>query len=186
MFRRENGTVYGVINDFDLAWMEGRVCKGHKGEWTGTRPFMAISLHLDESQTQIPDHIERFDLESILYVMYWDARLSNKVESRATEKAKETYEEWTGKNDKSLISEKSRILHAMNGGYLNESYLPLYRTWLNPLSDLFAKGYSELFRYRKGWKAKHRGSMVPVDWELSGFDYYTLGGDVTFKKSGRL
>ena len=122
----------------------------------------------------------------ILYVMYWDARLSIKGEPRATEKAKETYEEWTGKNDKSLISEKSRILHAMNGGYLNESYLPLYRTWLNPLSDLFAKGYSELFRYRKGWKAKHRGSMVPVDWELSGFDYYTLGGDVTFKKSGRL
>ena len=74
----------------------------------------------------------------------------------------------------------------MNGGYLNESDLPLYRTWLNPLSDLFAKGYSKLFRYRKGWKAKHHGSMVPVDWELSGFDNYTLGGDVTFKKSGRL
>ena len=51
MFRRENGEIYGVINDFDLAWMEDRVCKGHKSEWTGTRPFMAISLHLDKIQT---------------------------------------------------------------------------------------------------------------------------------------
>ena len=114
--------------------------------------------------------------------MYWDARLSIKGEPRATEKAKEICEEWRGKNDKSLISEKSRILHAMNSGYLNESYLPLNGSWLNPLSDLFAKGYSGLFRYRKGWKAKYRGPMVPVDWELSGFDYYTLGGNVTFEK----
>ena len=87
MFRRERGVVYGVMNDFDLGQISDVERKGYKGERTGTRLFMSISLHLEEGQTQIPKHIERFDLESVFYVMFWEGRLSNNGELYATKAA---------------------------------------------------------------------------------------------------
>ena len=46
MFRRERGVVYGVMNDFDLGQISDVEREGYKGERTGTRLFMSISLHL--------------------------------------------------------------------------------------------------------------------------------------------
>ena len=89
MFRRERGVVYGVMNDFDLGQISDVEREGYKGERTGTRPFMSISLHLGRRQTQIPKHIERFDLESVFYVMFWEAQLSNNGELYATKAAKD-------------------------------------------------------------------------------------------------
>ena len=64
--------MYGVMNDFDLGQTSDDEREGYKGERTGTRPFMSISLHLEEWQTQIPEHIQRFNLESVFYVMFWE------------------------------------------------------------------------------------------------------------------
>ena len=87
MFRRERGVVYGVMNDFDLGQISDVEREGYKGERTGTRLFMSISLHLGRGQTQIPKHIERFDLESVFYVMFWEGRVSNEGELYAMEGA---------------------------------------------------------------------------------------------------
>ena len=64
----------------------------------------------------------------------------------------------------------------------NGSYGPLLRLWLDLLSNLFAKGYSELSEHRDRWYFEHLGFPIPDDWELPGFDYDTLGGNVTFEK----
>lgn len=65
----------------------------------------------------------------------------------------------------------------------NRSYGPLLRLWLDLLSNLFAKGYSELSEHRDRWYFEHPGFPIPDDWELPGFDYDTLGGNVTFEKN---
>ena len=177
MFRRERGVVYGVMNDFDLGQISDVEREGYKGERTGTRPFMSISLHLEEGQTQIPEHIERFDLESVFYVMLWEAQLSNNGELYATKAAKDEFDEWNRKNDKSLISDKRRTFHDMAS--LNESYRPLVAQWLDPLGKMFKDGYEELVNFRKKCTTN---PSVPVDWDLRGFDYDTLQGNVTFEK----
>ena len=179
MFRRERGVVYGVMNDFDLGQISDVEREGYKGERTGTRPFMSISLHLGEGQTQIPEHIERFDLESVFYVMFWEAQLSNKGELYATKAAKDEFDEWNRKNDKSLIAAKGRILWAIMPDHLNESYRPLVDQWLDPLGKMFKDGYEELVNFRK--KCTTNPSVL-VDWDLRGFDYDTLQGNVTFEK----
>ena len=177
MFRRERGVVYGVMNDFDLGQISDVEREGYKGERTGTRPFMSISLHLGRGQTQIPEHIERFDLESVFYVMFWEAQLSNNGELYATEAAKDEYKRWNGNDDISLIAAKRTTLHDIAS--LNESYRPLLTQWLDPLGKMFKDGYEELVNFRKKCTTN---PSVPVDWDLRGFDYDTLQGNVTFEK----
>ena len=173
MFRRERGVVYGVMNDFDLGQISDVEREGYKGERTGTRLFMSISLHLEEGQTQIPKHIERFDLESVFYVMFWEAQLSNNGELYATEAAKDEYKRWNGHDDISLIKDKRTAFHDMAS--LNESYRPLLAQWLKPLGEMFDTGYRKLVECDDN-------CTVPVDLQRPAFDYDTLGGNVTFKK----
>ena len=173
MFRRERGVVYGVMNDFDLGQISDVERKGYKGERTGTRLFMSISLHLGRRQTQIPKHIERFDLESVFYVMFWEAQLSNKGELYATEAAKDEYKRWNGHDDISLIKDKRTAFHDIAS--LNESYRPLLAQWLKPLGKMFKDGYERLVECDDN-------CTVPVDLQRPAFDYDTLGGNVTFEK----
>ena len=173
MFRRERGVVYGVMNDFDLGQISDVERKGYKGERTGTRLFMSISLHLGEGQTQIPKHIERFDLESVFYVMFWEAQLSNNGELYATKAAKDEYKRWNGHDDISLIKDKRTAFHDMAS--LNESYRHLLAQWLKPLGEMFDTGYRKLVECDDN-------CTVPVDLQRPAFDYDTLGGNVTFEK----
>ena len=173
MFRRERGVVYGVMNDFDLGQISDVEREGYKGERTGTRPFMSISLHLGRRQTQIPKHIERFDLESVFYVMFWEAQLSNKGELYATEAAKDEYKRWNGHDDITLIKDKRTAFHDIAS--LNESYRPLLAQWLKPLGKMFKDGYERVVECDDN-------CTVPVDLQRPAFDYDTLGGNVTFKK----
>ena len=175
MFRRERGVVYGVMNDFDLGQISDVERKGYKGERTGTRPFMSISLHLGRGQTQIPEHIQRFNLESVFYVMFWEGRLYNNGELYATKDAEDAGRKWNGKDDESLISDKGRILWATTPDDLNESYRPLLAQWLKPLGEMFDTGYRKLVEC-------YDNCTVPVDLQRPAFDYDTLGGNVTFKK----
>ncbi|KAJ3790493.1 protein kinase [Lentinula aff. detonsa] len=67
MFRRKDGKIYGVLNDFDLSSRVQNMDKGPTSNHrTGTRPFMSIDL-LD------PDweggHLYRHDIESLFYIM---------------------------------------------------------------------------------------------------------------------
>ena len=179
MFRRERGVVYGVMNDFDLGQISDVERKGYKGERTGTRPFMSISLHLKRGETQIPEHRERFDLESVFYVIFWEAQLSNRGELYAMKDAVNDYKRWIRIEDTFLIPAKKDTFRAIMPYYLNESYRPLLAQWLDPLGKMFKDGYEELVSFRK--KCTTNPSVL-VDWDLRGFDYDTLQGNVTFEK----
>ena len=180
MFRRERGVVYGVMNDFDLGQISDVEREGYKGERTGTRPFMSISLHLGRGQTQIPKHIERFDLESVFYVMFWEAQLSNRGELYEMKDAVNDYKRWIRIEDTFLIPAKKDTFRAIMPYYLNESYRPLLRQWLEPLGKMFDKGYYKLDNFRKICTSDDPNPSVLVDWEIPVFDYDTLGENVTF------
>ena len=142
---------------------------------------MSISLHLEEWQTQIPEHIQRFNLESVFYVMFWEGRLYNNGELYATKDAEDAGRKWNGKDDESLISDKGRILWAIKPYHLNESYRPLLAQWLDLLGKIFDNGYQKLHEFREKRIYDDPDYSVPVNWEIPGFDYDTLGGNVTFE-----
>lgn len=67
MYRRKNGVLYGVLNDFDLSVILGENDKPSSNNRTGTKPFMAMDL-LGTSGAQ---HRYRHDLESLFYVILY-------------------------------------------------------------------------------------------------------------------
>ncbi|KAJ7029047.1 hypothetical protein C8F04DRAFT_963313, partial [Mycena alexandri] len=66
MYRRIDGKVYGVLNDFDLSLHLGKEPRSTSKHRTGTEPYMAIDLLVTEPP---PPHRYRFDLESFFYVI---------------------------------------------------------------------------------------------------------------------
>jgi hypothetical protein len=65
MYRRINGKVYGVLNDFDLSVHLGKEPPSTSKQRTGTVPYMAMDLLVTGPP---PPHRYRFDLESLFYV----------------------------------------------------------------------------------------------------------------------
>ncbi|KAJ7791154.1 hypothetical protein B0H14DRAFT_2274493, partial [Mycena olivaceomarginata] len=65
MFKQIGDTVYGVLNDFDLAVQLNDEPRSTSKQRTGTKPYMAIDLLVP----QPPYHLYRHDLESFLYVL---------------------------------------------------------------------------------------------------------------------
>ena len=107
-----------------------------------------------------------------------EGRLTNNGELYATKAAKDAYKRWNGNDDISLIAAKRTTFHVIMPHHLNESYRPLLAQWLDPLGKMFKDGYEELVNFRK--KCTTNPSVL-VDWEIPGFDYDTLGGNVTFE-----
>ncbi|KAJ3784987.1 hypothetical protein GGU10DRAFT_270293, partial [Lentinula aff. detonsa] len=67
MFRRIDGRVYGVLNDFDLSSFVRDMVKGPSSDFrTGTRPFMSVDL-LNPKWNG--GHLYRHDLESLFFIM---------------------------------------------------------------------------------------------------------------------
>ena len=66
--RLEDGKIQGVLNDWDVASTSHTESDSdHTNMRTGTMPFMSIDLH----QHPPPVHMERFEYESLFYVLYW-------------------------------------------------------------------------------------------------------------------
>ncbi|KAJ7805240.1 hypothetical protein B0H14DRAFT_2382959, partial [Mycena olivaceomarginata] len=72
MFKQIGGTVYGVLNDFDLAVQLNNEPRSTSKQRTGIKPYMVIDLLV----RQPPYHLYRHDLESFLYVLVME-NLSN-------------------------------------------------------------------------------------------------------------
>jgi serine/threonine protein kinase len=66
MLRKEDGNIYAVLNDLDLA-VNADVQSQSSKHRTGTKPFMAIDLLSGEPTV----HMYRHDLESLFYVLVW-------------------------------------------------------------------------------------------------------------------
>lgn len=65
-------TKRGVLNDWDLSYVDSRDGKGHVGgERTGTIPFMALDLLCDEYWEGQIQRRYRHDLEGLIWVLPW-------------------------------------------------------------------------------------------------------------------
>ncbi|KAJ6561754.1 hypothetical protein B0H19DRAFT_1375088 [Mycena capillaripes] len=67
MFRKVDGKMYGILNDFDLAVFHENEDHSAPRSRTGTRRFMSLDLLV----TNLPEHLYRHDLESFLYVLVY-------------------------------------------------------------------------------------------------------------------
>ena len=167
--RLEDGSVQGVLNDWDVASTSHTESDSeHMNMRTGTMPFMSIDLH----RKLPPVHIERFEYESLFYVLYWiclsysDRKLLPAKKRRSAFKC---WPRWSSNDHRGVRSAKIGLKEDRtifkDVGEFPEMYRPLVQTWLIPLRYTFRQGYN-------GRIVNGRGA---------GFDYDTLGGYASYE-----
>ena len=167
--RLEDGSVQGVLNDWDVASTSHTESDSdHTNMRTGTMPFMSIDLHEDPP----PVHIERFEYESLFYVLYWICLSYSDGKFLPEEKRHSAFKRWPrwSSNDRddvrsAKIGLKEDRTIFKDVGEFPEMYRPLVQTWLIPLRYTFRQGYN-------GRIVNGRGA---------GFDYDTLGGYASYE-----
>ncbi|KAJ7231053.1 hypothetical protein B0H12DRAFT_1192785 [Mycena haematopus] len=164
MFRRIDGKVYGVLNDFDLSSQINDPSSTSKHR-TGTEPYMAIDLLAKDPP---PPHLYRFDLESLYYVLayvvcqYEEGKKINNP----------PFDEWDNLSTKYLLLKKKEFINEPIRVAPTSNFEALEPLTLL-LHEMFTDGYNA--RNKAGFYAK-LGSVS------SAFDDKTLGGHITFDK----
>ena len=179
MYRKENNTICGVLNDFDLALFTDDDKDGPTSrQRTGTEPFMAIDLLEDPSSP--PQHLYRHDLESLFYVMVFITTRYDK----GKEIKRDALEEW--------LVQLGTAQAGVKRGFLLEpppSSTDSYKAiepLVSGLHTLFARGYWEQKEHRERQKYKRSGmveeykNMMKLSSLDDNYDEETLGGIVTF------
>ena len=170
--RLEDGSVQGVLNDWDVASTSHTESDSeHTNMRTGTMPFMSIDLH----QHPPPVHMERFEYESLFYVLYWICLSYSDGKLLPEEKRHSAFKRWPHWN-----SNDHEGVHSAKVGLLNDEtifedvdkfpamYRPLIRPWLNLLQYTLRKGYNARYDAR-------------ITGKLAEFDHDTLGGHMSYE-----
>jgi hypothetical protein len=158
MLRKEDGNVYAVLNDLDLAVSVDVKSKSSKHR-TGTTPFMAIDL-LGRHPTI---HMYRHDLESLFYVLVW-------ITSRfhdGKEIADPPLQDWAESDDLYLVKNTFMLTVPFQPTEGFESFSP----WVSFMHRMF----------NDGLRAKVTANLFKGD-----FANDTLGGSVTFDAFQRI
>ncbi|KAF8125516.1 hypothetical protein K438DRAFT_2002097 [Mycena galopus ATCC 62051] len=162
MFNQIGDTVYGVLNDFDLAVQLNDEPRSTSKQRTGTKPYMAIDLLVP----QPPYHLYRHDLESFLYVLVF---LTCKIEGSPLANWKNLAME--------SLSNLKHVAITKSGFPPTRDHFRQFRLWIVGLSDVFGVGFSNLRRHNNSIEiAELTGNALPT------FDVKTLGGAVDFDK----
>ncbi|KAJ3818623.1 protein kinase [Lentinula raphanica] len=170
MFRRIDGKVYGVLNDFDLSSRLQDMDKDPTSKQrTGTRPFMSHEL-LDSCWQG--GHCYRHDLESLFYVVLcmacrYESPGVATVEPRA-------YSEWFRDNDYNVLVNKYFFLTGSRPTIATQAYFAGFKRWLISIHRSMRCGYIEL--------AIHASGELDTDHEQHQFDWTTLNNCVTYAK----
>ncbi|KAJ3935851.1 MAG: hypothetical protein NXY57DRAFT_932666 [Lentinula lateritia] len=106
MYRRKNGKVHGVLNDFDLSSRVRDLDKGPTSKQrTDTRPFMSIDLLNPVWQG---GHLYCHDLESLFYIILC---LACRYEAPGVASPDpRPYSEWFSGTDAEVLNSKSNFL----------------------------------------------------------------------------
>ncbi|PAV20031.1 other 1 kinase [Pyrrhoderma noxium] len=173
MYRRlEDDSVQGVLNDWDVASTSHTESDSeHTNMHTGTMPFMSIDLHEDPP----PVHMERFEYESLFYVLYWICLSYSDGKLLPEEKRHSAFKRWPrwNSNDHDDVSEAKIGLKANETIFENVNefpamYRPLIRPWLRLLRHTLRRGYN----------ARHDARFAG---KLAEFDNDTLGRYVSYE-----
>ena len=170
--RLGDGKIQGVLNDWDVASTSHTESDSeHTNMRTGTMPFMSIDLH----QHPPPVHMERFEYESLFYVLYWiclsysDGKLLPEKERHSAFKR---WPRWNSNDHDDVCEAKiglknnSKIFRDVNE--FPAMYRPLVQPWL------------ECLRYtlRRGFNARDEANIAD---KLAEFDDITLGGHMSYE-----
>ena len=156
MFRRKNGKIFGVLNDFDLSVFRDNITSSSK-QRTGTKPYLALDL-LNKGGYE---HKYRHDLESFLYVIAW-------ITSRYHEGAEipdPPFQKWVQGSEEDLRGMKFEFIHEI--GPDPTPHFKMFQWWVESMQSAFASGLSA----RKTYQRRLRFATD----EQTPFDDETLG-----------
>ncbi|THH02117.1 hypothetical protein EW145_g6800 [Phellinidium pouzarii] len=164
-----DGSSRGALIDCDLAKVGESTDAEPKGTRTGTRPFMSRDILVPDP----PKHLERFDWESMFYVLLWIAYHYINEEFANPE----VLDNWLQHDMTRLLDTRKAALFEIDYYLITTQFMPLAETWLDPLREHFSRGYSARNNYsNKGIKATGKGEFQPE------FDNGTLGGHINYEK----
>ncbi|KAJ3860489.1 protein kinase [Lentinula novae-zelandiae] len=178
MFRRKEGRIYGVLNDFDLS---SRIEDLNKNptfnvvNHTGTRPFMSYDL-LNSSWKG--GHLYRHDLESLFYIILCLACRYRKPGVPADEPR--AFSKWYSGSDKEICGEKCVFLLSPYTNLPIQPYFAGFTSWLWLLFEDICVGYKRRPVYRLSTSKKYLKHSD--DGEGLGFDWTTLNKCVTYAR----
>ncbi|KAJ3992688.1 protein kinase [Lentinula boryana] len=172
MFRRKDGKIYGVLNDFDLSSHVQDMGNGStSNQRTGTRPFMSPDL-LD------PDweggHLYRHDLESLFFIMVCLACRYEAPGIPATEPR--PYAQWFSGTDQQVCDNKIAFLtkSSMKSPPI-QAYFAGFEQWLLGIHIQLRYGYKLRPIYPLGESSQLGIQSAYNEFEAdSDFDWNTL------------
>ncbi|KAI3608528.1 other 1 protein kinase [Moniliophthora roreri] len=165
MYRqKEDGTICGVLNDFDLSCF----LKDHSAPTsrlrTGTKPFLARDLLVSPSETTVSQHYVRHDLESFFYVFAWIiCRFHDGAEISSP-----PFQEWCDGSWRDVARVKLELITGDNV----QSSKPTAK-----FTELEKAMGAMRYRFTQGTTKR-----LAAQYEDEPFDVETLGGAVTFEQ----
>ncbi|KAJ3829442.1 protein kinase [Lentinula raphanica] len=174
MFRRIEGKVYGVLNDFDLSSTVDCMAQGPSSkERTGTRPFMSPDL-LDSHWKG--GHLPRHDLESLFYIILCLVCRYDELYGLIPCAEPRPFTKWFVGSDDDVCSDKVRFIH--NGPALTiQPYFTDFKPWVTDLRYCLFNGYHHRPPLESDPEilASQFAPPCAVD-----YDWDTLGGIITY------
>jgi len=168
MFKRKDGAVKGIVNDWDMASIlndAGEVPTSAAKHRTGTIPFMARDLLVSNP----PPHLYRHDLESFFFVLVW-AAIHHDLKTKTRLPTVHRLEKWNAELSVALDAKSAFVFSMQTSdevlGLMLEDMEELLE-WIDPLLDLFRAATSSMPK-KKDVKA------------ITAYDYATYGGRLTF------
>ncbi|KIK54085.1 hypothetical protein GYMLUDRAFT_49028 [Collybiopsis luxurians FD-317 M1] len=168
MFKRVGDKVFGVLNDFDLAFCPEYSEQPSSKHRTGTTPFMAYDL-LDNDWKR--GHMYRHDLESIFYVLLIVCCHYEEF-GRPLPSEERPYLDWFTESATTVSKSKFKFVASPPTGPLPiQPLFEDFRDWLEDSLSQFQAGFVSKPQRRK-----------PQDQ----YDWATLGGNVTYKEMNKI
>ncbi|KAJ7067136.1 hypothetical protein C8F01DRAFT_1120406 [Mycena amicta] len=176
MYRRIDGKVYGVLNDFDLSVFRDDAHLSTSHLRTGTKPHMALDLLVLGPP---PPHLYRFNLESLFYPEYHDGKKIVNL--------KPPFDAWDHLPITLLCDNKWRFITTP---ILEVSPTPKFlklEPFMEDLYDMFMEGYNARGPGKAVIARRRRlRALAPTNSDEYHFDEETLGGNITFEKFAKI
>ncbi|KAJ4471209.1 protein kinase [Lentinula lateritia] len=186
MYRRIDGKVYGVLNDFDLSSRVRDMDKGPtSNQRTGTRPFMSVDLL---SPVWEGGHLYRHDLESLFYIMLCLACRYNAPGVPAAEPR--SFSLWFSGTDREIFNDKTTFLLDRFQSLPIQSYFAGFQRWLRKIYDQLRGGYIQRPFSATNLSTSNEESAESEDEDLEflqndndlNFDWNTLNRHVSYAR----
>ncbi|KAJ3791559.1 hypothetical protein GGU11DRAFT_804248, partial [Lentinula aff. detonsa] len=182
MVRSKNGTIYGVLNDWDLAtWLNNDRDGPTSLFRTGTKPYMA---HEQQSVRWKGPHRYRHDMESMFYVMLLFACLYSSPKEKVPNFEDKDFrlEEWHRKDDEFLRRTKKSLVHDSPFGPPVSPFFIGFRLWLIQLQKRLRKGLNDMgdLDIEAATQEASQSDTLPT------FNMETLGGQFSCEQIGMI